>query len=756
MDEGEAGPHRPERTDRLGRRPTFKISVRTADAFGVEAPFGPPAPILRPPPDRLGELLDLLTPAETRVFDALTSLEPGWTVFTKPRIGLDDPDFLAIHDRHGVCAIEVVDWLPETTRCTAAGRLEIQSSDGTWQPVGVEPRFRAGRHRTSIFDQFYALPEHGGSPSSTIRSVVVLPSFATPAAGDLFARCGEDGKTSLVGLWGGDALSESIGDIVRGLGCPPPVPESIEKLRRHVVASERSSLATGWDARMSAVMIEIAENPHQLRHRRVEGGAGSGKSTALAARAAQLAASGRRVLVLSFNVTLANRLRAMVDAHARDVGANPTLVACANFHSFCTRVVQDAEVLGAHLAAPSGMPWTVGIVAKASQAYELGYGSRYDAILIDEGQDFTSDWWDLLRNSVLADDGETLVAVDPTQDIYDRVAWLDATNDDSPTDDAAPGECVRLDESLRMPNDLLALSADFATTHLDGDALVATPLVPHDAGSVRTWIDVDRVQDLGPAVGREVVRMLEDYPTLSPADVSFICDYHHDGVAAVRVIEAAGIPVHHIFSRDPDAPRRRRKHRFWPDVDAVKGCTAHSLKGWQSPAVVLGIGADDRARRLAYVAMTRTALPDDGSPAFVSVVSADHGLQRIRRLVRRWICRRPRGAGVGRVDLDADPTAATTTVASGVARTVTAGVWRVGAVAGRSADGTVDAARRDRRGPDALALRRRHPPGVDGRGRCCSRAAATSTAGSNGSGRATSSAAGVVVIPPPPPPPSPS
>ena len=571
----------------------------------MDAPFGPPAPVLRPPPDRLDELVEPLTPAEKRVFEALTRLEPGWTVFAKPRIGLDDPDFLAIHDRYGVCAIEVVDWTPNATRCTPAGRLETCSPDGSWQPVVVEPRFRAGRHRSSIFDQFYALPEHGGSPSSTIRSVVVLPAFTTVAAGDLFAACGEDGRTALVGLWGGDALDDSIGDIVRGLGCPPPAPESIEKLRRHVVASERSSFVMGWDARMSSVMIDVAENPLQLADRRLLGGAGSGKSTALAARAARLAALGRRVLVLSFNVTLANRLRSMVDAHARDVGANPTLVACANFHSFCTRVVQDAEILGAHLAAPPGMPWTVGIVAKATQAYENGYGPRYDAILVDEGQDFTSEWWDLLRHRVLADGGETLVAFDPTQDIYDRVEWLDTADGDSPTEFTSSGGCVRLDESLRMPNDLLTLATDFAGTRLEGDAVVSTPIVAEDAGTVRTWIDVERVQELGPAVGREVVRMLEEYPTLSPGDVSFVCDYHHDGVAAVRVIEAAGIPVHHIFSRDPDAPRRRRKHRFWPEVDAVKGCTAHSLKGWQSPAVVLGIGADDRARRLAYVAMTR-------------------------------------------------------------------------------------------------------------------------------------------------------
>ncbi len=239
---------------------------------------------------------------------------------------------------------------------------------------------------------------------------------------------------------------------------------------------------------MSAAMIEVAENPAQLARRRVVGGAGSGKSTALAARAARLAANGRRVLLLSFNVTLANRLRSMVDAHARDVGANPTLVACANLHSFCTRVVQDAEVSGAHLAAPPGMPWTVGIVAKATQAYEHGFGTRYDAVLVDEGQDFTQEWWNLLRDHVLATGGEMLVAADPTQDIYDRVSWLDTDLDTD--DDAEPGldvagRTVHLDESLRMPNDLLALSGVFATSQLEGETIVSNPIVTDDAGSVR-------------------------------------------------------------------------------------------------------------------------------------------------------------------------------------------------------------------------------------------------------------------------------
>ncbi len=127
------------------------------------------------------------------------------------------------------------------------------------------------------------------------------------------------------------------------------------------------------------------------------------------------------------------------------------------------------------------------------------------------------------------------------------------------------------------------------------------------------------------AVGREVVRLLKQHPVLQPADVAFICEYHHDGVAAVREIEAAGYPVHHIFSRDPDDARRRRKYRFSPQAGAIRGSTIHSFKGWQTSVLVMGIGLEANSKRMAYVAMTRVQ-NHPTRPAVLSVVSADKHL----------------------------------------------------------------------------------------------------------------------------------
>ena len=554
----------------------------------------------------------------------LAGLDSTWTVYASPRIGLDRPDFIALHDRFGVCILDVLDWTPDTTRTSEAGSIELCRADGTWTPIAFDPRVVSSRRRSAIFDQFFAMPEDGGDPPTAIRSIIVLPAFTTAAADDLFARTGDD-AIDVVGIAGGDALDTSISDVLRGAGSEPPSTASMNKLRCHIAAAPDLLEPKVWDLSTPPAIIGIAENRARRRHRRIEGVVGSGKSSALAARAARLAADGKQVLALSFNVTFANGLRSMIDGYCDEIGADPTLVTCANFHSFCTRVVADAEIVGAELASTRGAPWTVGIVEKTIDAYEQDLGPRFHAVMIDEGQDFTRPWWNLLNDHVLAEGGETLLTVDRTQDVYSRTGWLD----DPDFVEAHGIETVELSTSLRLPADLLALTNQFATEHLDGalqlpvESIDGVPVA--STTSVRRWGDVARVKDVGTAVGQEVVEILRSDPTLRPCDVAFVCDYHHDGVRASIVIERAGYPVHHIFSRNPDDPRRRRKHRFWTDADAVKGCTAHSLKGWDASAVVLGVGGDARARRLAYVAMTRVRHADDRR-AIVSVVNADAAL----------------------------------------------------------------------------------------------------------------------------------
>ena len=52
---------------------------------------------------------------------------------------------------------------------------------------------------------------------------------------------------------------------------------------------------------------------------------------------------------------------------------------------------------------------------------------KYDAILVDEGQDFRPSWWQTLRLA-LKDGGEMVLVADKTQNIYaTAAAWTEDT-----------------------------------------------------------------------------------------------------------------------------------------------------------------------------------------------------------------------------------------------------------------------------------------------------------------------------------------
>lgn len=592
--------------------------------------------VLRPPLEDLSQLVEPLNAGERRVADALAQLDDEWTVYLQPRIAQDVPDAVAVHARFGVCAIEVKDWNRSGYRQADDGSIEYRTAAG-WQQSPEQPRYQAFRYRSTIFDQFFALPSDGGTPNEGVRAAVILPQYSSDDARRLLARPAVTPDEHAAAVWGGDALNGTVESIVRGRGCPPPRSTSIDRLRRHLAESQ---IVTDLcePVNLSPDARNIESNPRSARVRRVRGPAGCGKSFGLAARAARLASQGRRVLVLSFNVTLSNYLRTMVNARCREYAANPTRVTCVGFHALCHRIVEDARRDGASLPAPPDAPKWDADVIEAKAALAAGHGPTFDAVLIDEGQDFTLEWWNMLRHHVVADDGEMLLVADPTQDVYEKRSW---TDEDEMRGAGFSGPWTELKGSYRMPSDLVPLTNSFAARYLSGDRLEAAvpddldDIVGHPATTQRKWCNIDRTRELGVEIGREVVRLLEHDESLSPRDLVFLCEHHRDGLDAAQEIEAAGYEVHHIFT-EHQPQRGRLKRRFWPDSDGVKGCTVHSFKGWETPALVMGIGAKPESRRLAYVAMTRITGRGTRGVGHLSVINSDLSIAGFQSTFEQW------------------------------------------------------------------------------------------------------------------------
>lgn len=147
------------------------------------------------------------------------------------------------------------------------------------------------------------------------------------------------------------------------------------------------------------------------RRAAVTGPAGSGKTLLALQIAKRLAAKANRTLLTCFNKRLAE--------HLRESAPGVEGLDVTHFHQLCVDLANEAGIV---LPEPSTEPSSAGFEhglpeALADAAAKLG--PRYDAIVVDEGQDFREWWWPaLLALHREPDDGPFYVFADASQNLH--------------------------------------------------------------------------------------------------------------------------------------------------------------------------------------------------------------------------------------------------------------------------------------------------------------------------------------------------
>lgn len=164
--------------------------------------------------------------------------------------------------------------------------------------------------------------------------------------------------------------------------------------------------------------MDVLELLGRQRRAVIGGCAGSGKSLLALAKAEAMARSGKRVLLTCFNKALAQ--------HWRSTLTLPEGVEVRHFHGLCRDLV-----LAAGVAMPKGLTgdqfidW---LPTGLLEAADVGLGS-YDAVIVDEGQDFATDWLETLELLLEKVNGAFYVFYDDNQRLYQSdalPAWLGA------------------------------------------------------------------------------------------------------------------------------------------------------------------------------------------------------------------------------------------------------------------------------------------------------------------------------------------
>ncbi|WP_424813463.1 NERD domain-containing protein [Roseococcus sp. YIM B11640] len=325
----------------------------------------------------------------------------------------------------------------------------------------------------------------------------------------------------------------------------------------------------------------------------VEGVAGSGKTFLALHRALAFAREGKRTLFVCYNKELAAWLRAHVEEDPTTAEFR-SLLTVKHFHSLAADFAKEAGIEfrphdGGELTDSF---WNDEVPDLMEQAIlTLGDAAQYDAIVVDEAQDFCLGWWYALTNSVLSQpDGPLYAFLDPNQSLRGVVQWPDVEF----------GARFKLTINCRNTQRIAAGSASVLslTPHIFKRAPVGGALRVLRAGSDRQQKGLV-LQELRSLLQREGV---------TPKEIAVIGPAAKDKGSLADVRDVDGVPL--VTSA-----------LTWRAGGGVLVTTARSFKGLEAEVVVLydlgGFGALFKREDL-YVSCTR---------AKVLLIAVVHGEQ---------------------------------------------------------------------------------------------------------------------------------
>lgn len=360
------------------------------------------------------------------------------------------------------------------------------------------------------------------------------------------------------------------------------------------VVDPTSSVVQAYQLSLEQEQIakSLGEGPRLLR-----GIAGTGKTLIMLYRAKMLAANNEdvHILILCWNTSLANYMRQAYEMIEFEMIEADGQVTIRNFSQFARDTVgRPPEASGFERRLNRLTPRT---------------SEKYDAIYVDEAQDFRREWIEFLYHKLLKGapkERNLLIAADDAQRIYHNrdFRWSDLGID-------MRGRSKILRTVYRNSARVWVFSAfllEEKASYIDGDS--DRVRFSSKGGYDPQLIECSSLEAQVEKTIRIVKAMLGD----EYAARNVLILYRHKRVNGFHLVDylrrrlyEEGIPNDWI-AEDP-----RAKRTFDWQSDTVKISTVHSAKGMDSPIVII-LGAetfqqekeqDESEIHLAYVALTR-------------------------------------------------------------------------------------------------------------------------------------------------------
>lgn len=603
--------------------------------------------IIDPPRELHDKLLTPLTDGERQVIDLFdATLHPDWEIYVQPHLNGLRPDIVLLHPGVGIAVFEVKDWdlsaLQYYPEFVESGRLVLMARDKSGKTFSREaenPIRKILLYKEELLN-IYCPRIDQPAGSALITAGLIFPCSPRSEVQRVFGpfRDAHEGMRKFPWYY---PLSGA--EDVTSADLPWIFPES-RRQSSQVMNSDIAEDLRGWlkepyfsqeqrsPLELDARQRELVATRTETGYRRIRGPAGSGKSVVLAARASVLAAEGKRVLVVAYNITLLNYLRDLAVRHDASRNVIRRQIDFLNFHYWCKRVCLetghgdeynclwasscDGDELGAGPVLNEGLPQLIQRLYREDVTHHLM--PRYDAILVDEGQDIRPSWWQTLRLA-LKPGGEMILVADKTQNVYGTAAaWTEETIVNA----GFRGAWTELKISYRLPPAVVPLVTRFAEEFLF-DEEIDIPQVEQRDNQLEfadlfpvelRWVQIrDRASGLDSLLSELQLMMQRLRRDTAVPDITVLTGAEL-GRSLVERMTAKYIHVLHTFDSD-NQKARRQKRAFFQGAAQVKATTLHSFKGWEARHLLLFVESVKRPedRAIIYTALTRLRRHEAGS-----------------------------------------------------------------------------------------------------------------------------------------------
>lgn len=372
------------------------------------------------------------------------------------------------------------------------------------------------------------------------------------------------------------------------------------KLARMISPSWHSYQEGRIDMQPIGAQKRLSES--SITQQKISGVAGSGKTQVLAFRAVNaMKRTGSDVLVLTYNITLANYLKFRLSEIREDFSWEKIDV--YPYHQFFRIRAAECQL---HVEFGSYQNEAFFDNSKSHK--------KYSAIFIDEVQDYTTEWLRIvMQNFLLESNGELVVFGDPKQNVYQRP--LD-TNGDIRLGVIGGQWNRQLTTSRRFTNPRLAnLATAFQAqfmANLPVDNIATENAMSNTFNfQILTYIDL-RQNNSFESIITNIINIISndnnearDFVVLASStkllrNIDILYRQRTNEQTEMTFISNETLErlkqIHQVtdekaanwkFNRDFEALERTRKQLFTTDKRCLKISTIQSFKGWESPSVIV-------------------------------------------------------------------------------------------------------------------------------------------------------------------------